>query len=902
MRSLIQFKNAHPLRLDPGLSELIEGPLPPRLGLECVQQWKLEGFHSVFLLVDTESDSETEDNISKLMRLCRGPGIRLERLSLQSLRDGEHSAIQNHCRRLQAALREGACRLLFSSDVEAYAALLAASFLLTLRSMRGLSPQQAGEYILRSAAPRDLLRLIQEFKHYLDPGYRLPPEDSQTTLPELPEEPQQKGPEEAFDDPRLSIGQSAEPAFASAPQNAPTDVPKPPEANPEHAAAEADATPHAATAPTPVAAAGAGAPPSSSSAAPAAGQAAAPGGAVKGDRAWKKGRFTIGVKLLTIITGLIIAALTTSIVLASIDFSNGMSRRIEENNITVASVVGQRVESEIRNMAYKSHVMALTLEQNIGTPAQQALLASLFFKNNPDFVYLAVADAAGERLRLRRQLPNSEYLNTSGLSAAQVIEVIQSNAPRFARSFGGGIAVVNASQGSIPLLGIGIPLGQSAAILIVDPAQILKAFQIEGNTLLTTYMVGGDGELIAHTDSNQVLAHANRVDSPIVQRMFAPDNRVSTGVLPYVDTDHKSYLGAFARLGVGGLGIVSAADEEQAFAAVAQIQRKNLLILIITLAISFLIVYFFSKTLTVPIVDLVGATRKIEAGDYQVDIEAITGDEIGSLTHSFRSMAVGLQEREKVKDALSRFANKKVAEMALSGELKLGGETKDAAIFFSDLRGFTAMSEKMTPEEVVAYLNEYFTGMVACVNQTGGEVDKFIGDAVMAHWGAIDSTGNDTEHAINAALMMRRALIEFNKRGEGKRPFAKMGCGINTGPVVAGQLGSSEKMSYTVIGDAVNLASRIEALNKPFGTDILISQDSFERVSGIFRVEEQPAIKVKGKTEPQIIYAVIGRADDPQCPADMDAVRAMLGIQFDKGKAVDPDAKEEKFEVLGAAG
>ena len=101
-----------------------------------------------------------------------------------------------------------------------------------------------------------------------------------------------------------------------------------------------------------------------------------------------------------------------------------------------------------------------------------------------------------------------------------------------------------------------------------------------------------------------------------------------------------------------------------------------------------------------------------------------------------------------------------------------------------------------------------------------------------------------------------------------------------------------------MIGDAVNLASRIEALNKPFGTDVLISQDSYDKVKDIFKVEAMPSIKVKGKTEPQVIYAVIGRFDDPDCPENMDQVREMLGIEFDRTKTVDPDAKEEKFQVI----
>ncbi|HPX90257.1 MAG TPA: adenylate/guanylate cyclase domain-containing protein, partial [Spirochaetota bacterium] len=316
--------------------------------------------------------------------------------------------------------------------------------------------------------------------------------------------------------------------------------------------------------------------------------------------------------------------------------------------------------------------------------------------------------------------------------------------------------------------------------------------------------------------------------------------------------------------------------------------------------LAILIVYFFSKSLTTPKIKLLGATKEIEKGNFHVDIKPATADEIGILTESFIQMGRGLEERERMKDAFGKFVNKEIAEQVLRGEIKLGGERKKATIFFSDIRSFTAISEKLEPEEVVEFLNDYMTRMVQCVNETHGVVDKFIGDAIMAVWGAPVSHGNDTENALNGALMMRKALMEFNKgRGGDKKPIIKIGCGINTGPVLAGQIGSSERMEYTVIGDAVNLASRIEALNKPFGTDILISTDTYNEIKDIFRVEPMQKIKVKGKSEPQQIYAVLGRLDDPSAPKTLEDLRKMLGIEM-KGKPTEEAGEEGevKYEIL----
>jgi adenylate cyclase len=152
---------------------------------------------------------------------------------------------------------------------------------------------------------------------------------------------------------------------------------------------------------------------------------------------------------------------------------------------------------------------------------------------------------------------------------------------------------------------------------------------------------------------------------------------------------------------------------------------------------------------------------------------------------------------------------------------------------------------------------------------------------------------------VNCALMMRRMLIEFNVgRGGERKPIIQIGCGINTGPVIAGQIGSHERMEYTVIGDAVNVASRIEALNKPFGTDILISQDSYRLVEGIYNTVPMQKIMLKGKSKPQQIYGVLGRNDDPGAPKTIGALRKLLGINAASLKKFDPNQTEDKYEII----
>ena len=193
------------------------------------------------------------------------------------------------------------------------------------------------------------------------------------------------------------------------------------------------------------------------------------------------------------------------------------------------------------------------------------------------------------------------------------------------------------------------------------------------------------------------------------------------------------------------------------------------------------------------------------------------------------------------------------------------------------------------------------TRMVDCIEKTGGVVDKFIGDAIMGVWGTPLSAGtprDDALAAIRAMLMMRQALVDFNKdRGSDDKPIIHNGAGVNTGHCIAGQIGSLKRMEYTVIGDAVNLASRIEALNKPFGTDILISEYTYDLVKNDIVAEAMPTISVKGKSAPLTIYAVL-KFRGENGPETVSELRQNLGIKPPEEK-VNVDKEEVKYEIIG---
>jgi len=237
-----------------------------------------------------------------------------------------------------------------------------------------------------------------------------------------------------------------------------------------------------------------------------------------------------------------------------------------------------------------------------------------------------------------------------------------------------------------------------------------------------------------------------------------------------------------------------------------------------------------------------------------------TGDELEDLATGFNVMVDGLKERDKLRTTFGKYMTQTVMDHLMNGKVQLGGETLTVTILFSDIRSFTTISEKMNDAQaLVSLLNEYFTEMVSIVMQEDGVVDKYIGDAIMAVFGAPVSKPDDAIRAVRAAVRMRGALAALNERLVARGvPALRTGIGIHTGEVVAGNIGSEQRMEYTVIGDPVNLASRLESNTKELGVDVLISGDTYALVKDSCIAVPVREITVKGRVEPVMTYEVKG--------------------------------------------
>jgi adenylate cyclase len=322
-----------------------------------------------------------------------------------------------------------------------------------------------------------------------------------------------------------------------------------------------------------------------------------------------------------------------------------------------------------------------------------------------------------------------------------------------------------------------------------------------------------------------------------------------------------SYLVPLAtESGMAGALLQRSLDEE--LAPYLRLERTFLGLALLGLGISALLAMRIARGVSKPVLQLAEGARKIGEGDYTHRVEIKQEDELGLLADAFNQMGKGLAERDQVRDLLGKVVSPAVAAELLRKDATLGGEEREVTVLFSDLRSFTTMCEAQSAQEMLGMLNGYFTRMSAIVEKHGGVVDKYVGDALMALFGAPLSHPDDADRAMQTAIDMCTALDELNRQWqvEGK-PAIGVGIGIHTDIVVAGNMGSQTRLNYTVIGDGVNLASRLEGLTKTtdYDTRIIVSSATIAKAKQRYQTRPLGEVAVKGKQNVTEIFALLGR-------------------------------------------
>jgi class 3 adenylate cyclase len=357
--------------------------------------------------------------------------------------------------------------------------------------------------------------------------------------------------------------------------------------------------------------------------------------------------------------------------------------------------------------------------------------------------------------------------------------------------------------------------------------------------------------------------------------MLRAEVRIDPAVLPdvppsLVDRDGESWLMARVAIpGIAGAPIGHVILERSLTAELRPVVRDLLSAIAIATAAGLAVALFLSlilaRSMGSPVSALAAATREIGRGNYEYRVDLKRRDELGQLATAFNQMAQGLSQRVFFESALRRYLAEPVVEQLIADptRLRLGGEKREVTVLFFDVAGFTTLAEAMAPEELVALCNAYLDALTEAIFRHGGTFDKFIGDAVMAFWGAPIAQPDHAARACHAALDMQAALRRFASTHADARVRELRGrIGINTGEAVLGNLGSSRVMNYTAMGDTVNVASRLEGVNKLYGTAILASEAT---VGPDTRAREIDLVRVAGRSTPLRLYELL---DDSAAPPE----------------------------------
>jgi adenylate cyclase len=292
-----------------------------------------------------------------------------------------------------------------------------------------------------------------------------------------------------------------------------------------------------------------------------------------------------------------------------------------------------------------------------------------------------------------------------------------------------------------------------------------------------------------------------------------------------------------------------------------RLQRSMVLVAFLALGAALAAAALGARGVAGPLTRLAAALRRVGKGDFEVRAPPGGADEVGEVSRAVNEMIAGLKEGVFVKNTFKRYLSASVVDQIIKdpSSLKLGGEERELTVFFSDMSGFTEMSERMEPRRLVSLINEYLSAMTDSIFLQEGTLDKYEGDAVMAFWGAPLLQADHARRACWAALDNRSRLkelcLDWEKRG---LPSFDIRIGINTGPMIVGNVGSSARMEYTVLGDAVNTGSRLEQLNKLYGTHILISEATRDAAGAAIETREVDLIELRGKKKQIRVYELLG--------------------------------------------
>jgi adenylate cyclase len=422
---------------------------------------------------------------------------------------------------------------------------------------------------------------------------------------------------------------------------------------------------------------------------------------------------------------------------------------------------------------------------------------------------------------------------------------------------------------------------------------------------------GVDGRMYVVDQKLRVVVHASRTQrgKSIAGKYIAKDMASVKAAMKndvafsdHYQRDGRKVLGVLQSISELKWAIVVEQLHEEAYAGVRSTWQTALAVGAAFVLISLIVGLLMGARVTRPVVALAGAASQVADGNFEVQPVKAGKDEVGNLARAFGTMVQGLKEREFIRDTFGRYVSPEVVERALAEpeSLKLGGQLQVVTVLISDLRGFTALANRLGPEAMVSVLNRYFTRMTDVIMRHDGLVSEFAGDSVVAFFGAPVSGRRDALRAVACAVDMQIELARFN---DDEGHDFEMGIGVDTGQVIAGNIGSEQRMKYGVVGNTINMAARLEGMT--LGCQVLISGATYSEVKADVEVGDTFEVMAKGRDEPVLACDVLKvRAGDGELAmpsADVETVAVSLAGRCYrlKGKTVSGEALACRVERVG---
>jgi len=407
------------------------------------------------------------------------------------------------------------------------------------------------------------------------------------------------------------------------------------------------------------------------------------------------------------------------------------------------------------------------------------------------------------------------------------------------------------------------------------------------------FLVSGNGTFISHPDVNLIMREslfsvAEELGKPTLREtgrdMLWKDSGFTDLGINLMGQD--AFL-AYARIPSTGWSLGAVFLKSEIFAEINTLLRTTILLAAVGVALLLAVAILNARSIARPLRRMATASGKIAAGDLDVDFSDIKrSDEVGLLAQAFTRMAHGLKERDFIRDTFGRYLTREVVNRLLESKdgLQLGGESRDISMIMSDLRGFTALTSNMQPEQVISFLNRYLGKMVEILIEYRGTIDEIIGDGILAFFGAPESMEDHPARAVACALKMQVAMDEINALNEADGyPRLEMGVAVNTGQVVVGNIGSERRTKYGAVGSQVNFTGRIESFT--VGGQVLISRATYERLSDLLDIRKVLTVEMKGMPGTVDLYDVkairgpygISLPDRDETPV---ALKNKIGVQI----------------------